>query len=376
MDTTRLRGRFLIAMGLVEAACSRENAHPETTTPVGSTSAQMTASATPSGTPSAIPSGTDSAATTASATPTATPSATASGAASVAATPPGSVPKPTPFGPGYSCGFDVVCKPAKGKCAATYTETKAEAGSNPPRTGDLYPEAPQNQAGQCCYKLGRRFCGGGRPLRDASDDPIVASIVGGAISDDPIAARWLREATFEHASVASFARVSLQLLALGAPPELLEATNRAALDEIEHTGTFLALAKRRGGAEHRIGPLAVERAPVVATFEAFAVETFLDGCVAETISGIEIRSCADDGDDFERRAVAAIADDEERHAELAWRMLAWALRAGGPRTRVALEEAIGRIDRNHPVVRDVVLPCVAALTKVVPDGERSCIPRA
>lgn len=252
--------------------------------------------------------------------------------------------------------------------------------------GTLYNEAPQHKAGECCYKIPRRVCGGGRPLR-SDDGPILAALTSRsdwtigdvaripAEGDEELAARWLREASFEHASVASFARVTLQLMALGAPPELIEGTQRAALDEIEHAKTFLALAARRGAGERGPGPLAVDRAPLATTFEAFVVETFLDGCLAETVSGIEIRTRAEDGDDVEREALSRIADEEERHAELAWRMLAWGVRAGGRAARTALEETVRRIEDESPVVRWVVLPCVRALLDekslggAIPDSE-------
>jgi hypothetical protein len=295
---------------------------------------------------------------------------------------------------GAGCGFEVVCtaalktKPAKAaaspyeKCALTMTQDKPQEEGGP-RKGEFSPEITQNRTdpqSECCYKLPRRFCGGGRPLRGA-DGPVVAPMVEradwlarslptqGAARDDALAARWLREASFEHASVASFARASLQLLALGAPPELLADVHRAALDEIAHACTFLALAVRRGAADHGPGPLAVEHVPLGASFEAFVVDTFLDGCVAETISGLEIRARADDGDDgdeVERAAIARIADDEERHAEIAWKMLAWGVRAGGERACVALTAALREIDQDEPVVRDVVLPCARALLSSSP----------
>jgi hypothetical protein len=268
----------------------------------------------------------------------------------------------------------VVCEPEPKtkKCATTYTEAKDD-----PRTGELYQEAPQKKAGECCYKLPRRFCGGGRPLRALrpEDGPVVAAFMSRsdwtaaelartpAVRDAELAARWLREASFEHASVASFARATLQLLALGAPPDLVVETQLAALEEIEHAKTFFALAERRGAGKQGPALLDVARVPLTTSLTAFVVETFLDGCLAETVSGIEIRSRADDGDEVERRSLAAIADDEERHAELAWRMLAWGVRNGGQSARAALEDAIARvaIDDANAIVRDVVMPCARAL---------------
>ena len=354
-------------------ACSKESSRPDTV-PTGTTTAPVTASAS----------------ATTTATASATPSATATEAVTVAtasAAPPPSAVVPSRIGlptGGGGCGFDVVCQPEpKSKtCAPAYTEPKGESGMEP-RNGPLYNEAPQHKAGECCYKLARRFCGGGRPLR-ADDGPIVAPLVArrdwmrtdlagpSTDADAALAARWLREATFEHASVASFARVTLQLMALGAPPELLADTQRAALDEIEHARTFLALAMRRGAGAQGPAALDVHRAPLAATFDAFVVDTFLDGCLAETVSGIEIRARADDGDEVERAAVATIADEEERHAELAWRTLAWGVRAGGTSALRALERAMVEVDADaSEIVRDVVLPCARALIEEASDVPKS-----
>ena len=47
-----------------------------------------------------------------------------------------------------------------------------------------------------------------------------------------LGAWWAEIAALEHASVASFARFTLQLLSLGAPPELLADVGQASADEI------------------------------------------------------------------------------------------------------------------------------------------------
>lgn len=48
-----------------------------------------------------------------------------------------------------------------------------------------------------------------------------------------------------------------------------------------------------------------------------------------------------------RAALARIAADEARHAELAWRTVAWALRAGGSPARAAFEEALEAALARH-----------------------------
>src|SRR5262249_9765660 len=49
-----------------------------------------------------------------------------------------------------------------------------------------------------------------------------------------LARAWSEIALMEHASIAAFARFVLQLTSLGAPPELVEASNAALADETRH----------------------------------------------------------------------------------------------------------------------------------------------
>ena len=319
---------------------------------------------------------------------TTTGSATASASASAGPPPSASVGASGHPSGGGGCGFVVLCKPAFGEqpldhapapyqlCVASVPE--ALQGPDPHREGpfdvELTKERRAKTANTCCYKAPRAFCGGGRPLRGDAG-PVVAPIVPtwdwsdtalAAISgaaDAALAARFQRDAQFEHASVASFARASLQLLALGAPPELVRDVHTAALDEIEHARICFALAARRGASGVGPGPLAIERAPFAVTLEAFVRDTFLDGCVAETVSAVEVRERAHHHvDDVESAALATVADDEDRHAELAWRMLAWAVRTGGEPARAALRSAIAIVEpASDPLVSSVILPCADAL---------------
>src|SRR5262249_21588545 len=145
-----------------------------------------------------------------------------------------------------------------------------------------------------------------------------------------LAAHWEREAAFEHASVAAFARASLALLAAGAPPDLVAATHAAAIDEIEHARLGYALASAYG-AEPR-GPAALPAAapPFSGSLEDLAVETLIDACAGESAAALALREAsAAVRDEGVRAVLSRIADDEERHAELAFRTVAWAARAGG-----------------------------------------------
>jgi hypothetical protein len=224
----------------------------------------------------------------------------------------------------------------------------------------------------------------GRPLM-ADDEPRVAEAstrsdwtiaLMPAISRLPteeraaLAEMWARDAASEHASIASFSRFSLQLLALGAPADLVEAAHLAALDEARHARDAYALASAYAGKE--IGPSALNVSGTLdhvanVTLARLAVEAFEHGCVGETLAAWDAREkLAQYNDPTVREALARVAADEERHAELAWRAVAWAVRAGGDAAREALEDSFDRISENqeivaHALFSSVIAPCAEAL---------------
>ncbi len=151
---------------------------------------------------------------------------------------------------------------------------------------------------------------------------------------------WERDALLEHASIASFARATLELMEHGAPAALIEATQRASLDEIRHASLCFALASRhlgrpiRAGAVEACGPRGGSRADL-------AVRVFFEGCVGETIAALVAdRSLTGCSDEEARSALEIIAGDEARHAELAWETLAWAIGTGGEDARETLALAV------------------------------------
>ena len=66
-----------------------------------------------------------------------------------------------------------------------------------------------------------------------------------------------------------------------------------------------------------------------------------EGCVGETVAAVVAsEQLARATDPAVRAALARIAADEARHAELAWRTVSWAVKVGGPDVRAAVEEAL------------------------------------
>ena len=151
--------------------------------------------------------------------------------------------------------------------------------------------------------------------------------------------QWTRAALLEHASIAAFARFSLQLLSLGAPPDLIERATAAMADETRHAKACFAVASAYAGAPVGPGRLAVEDSLEHTTLEQIVLNTIREGCVGETVAAIEAREASEHAADPALRALLlTISEDETRHAELAFRFVKWALTQGDG----ALEQAVQR----------------------------------
>jgi len=140
-------------------------------------------------------------------------------------------------------------------------------------------------------------------------------------------AYWLRAAQLEHASVASFARFTLELLRYGAPPELVDGSLQAGRDEVEHARLCYALAGSLLGTSVGPAPMPLDRAADLApSLEAFAEALLLEGCIGETLAVLDAAArLAVTSDPAVCDALQTILDDEARHASLAWRAMAWVL---------------------------------------------------
>ncbi len=135
-----------------------------------------------------------------------------------------------------------------------------------------------------------------------------------------------RAGRMEHASIAAFARFALELLALGAPAELVELTNSAQVDETRHARICFRLAEIYGGVPVGPGPLDVSGPVVGARLRDIVRTAIVEGCIGETVAALEAREAARLATDPALAAVlASIAEDEERHAELAYRFVRWAV---------------------------------------------------
>jgi hypothetical protein len=130
----------------------------------------------------------------------------------------------------------------------------------------------------------------------------------------------------EHASIAAFARFALQLLHVGAPPNLIEATQQAMADETRHARICFAMAARYSGSPKGPGALSLDAALEGSELRRIVRTTVLEGCIGETVAAVEAAEAAEYAASSElKNVLLGIAEDERRHAQLAWSFVAWAI---------------------------------------------------
>lgn len=220
---------------------------------------------------------------------------------------------------------------------------------------------------ECCYEAATRKKSGqgcviGRPLMD--DGRMVTAAATGvdwATDDRPsvrrlseeergvLAEAWQEQGLLEHASVAAFARLVLDLLELGAPADLVDRASVAMRDEVRHAARCFALASVYAGREVGPGPLPMPSRRGRRTLLRLAVETWREGCVGETLSvalaAAQLRGATDP---VVRDVIAGILHDETEHAQLSWDIAAWAQARGGDRVKRAVRREAGRTVAEPP----------------------------
>ncbi|HYQ14697.1 MAG TPA: ferritin-like domain-containing protein, partial [Polyangiaceae bacterium] len=177
-----------------------------------------------------------------------------------------------------------------------------------------------------------------------------------------LAEHWTRLGQLEHASIAAFARFSLQLLSLGAPPELVEACTRALGDETAHTRLCFRLASAYAGRDIGPGPLDVSGSLEVTSLADIVDLVIAEGCFGETSAALDALDAADSASDpVIAAAYAQIAADEQRHAELAFQFVRWALGRAPHSIALRVSAAISAPPSAEPGVSSVAVPCLQAL---------------
>lgn len=188
------------------------------------------------------------------------------------------------------------------------------------------------------------------PLVDAAEIDFDEVLAGEGIDPttrEALAAQWRENGRTEHASVAAFARLTLDLVALGAPPALIAGAQRDALDEIRHAELCFALARAIDGKNE--SPAAFPDAARARTLSRIrgvalaelAVDSLIDGALHEGVSARIVAKLARRAVDPSIRAILKqIAADEGRHSAHGWDVVRFCLAQGGAPVAHALASAV------------------------------------
>jgi hypothetical protein len=124
----------------------------------------------------------------------------------------------------------------------------------------------------------------------------------------------------ECAAITAFERLADELEHYNAPTELVTRSRASANDERRHTRMMASLAARHGAVVTPEKPTG--GAP--RALQAIARENAVEGCVRETYAALLAHWQADHACDPEVAQVyRVIAEDETRHAQLAWDVALW-----------------------------------------------------
>ena len=189
----------------------------------------------------------------------------------------------------------------------------------------------------------------GEPVwRIADGDAALDVAVDGLAQElrDELARGWLEDARTEHASVAAFSRLSLDLLAIGAPPGLILRTHAAAMDEVHHARIGYSLASRYAGVPlepleyAEVSAVSSDRRATV-TLATVAVESLLEGVVGEGACACLLTNGARSvRDPVLARHIARLGGDETGHFELAKDIVRYCVDEGGPAILDQLHDAL------------------------------------
>ncbi len=127
-------------------------------------------------------------------------------------------------------------------------------------------------------------------------------------------------AQLESVSIDAFEILADELQHHGAPTELVALARQAAADEVRHASLMTQLANAHHS--HVQTPVITRAAP--RSLEAIAIENAVEGCVGETYGALVATYQAEHAQEPQlAAALAEIAVDETKHAQLSWRLSAW-----------------------------------------------------
>ena len=149
---------------------------------------------------------------------------------------------------------------------------------------------------------------------------------------------WRSIAQLEHSSIASFSRLTLELMALSAPANLLLETQQAAADEVKHAQSALEIVSALHQKPMQFAQFPSETISIRTDRDAIMRSCVQEACLGETLGVIEAENELDlirqaDGPKVLTDRLSTVLADESKHATLAWRTLRWLLESDAPCTQ-------------------------------------------
>ena len=151
-----------------------------------------------------------------------------------------------------------------------------------------------------------------------------------------------------------------ELIAHGAPEDLIAACREARADEVRHARDVGALARSLGG---EIAPVEVDDGPVRSLY-ALALDNAREGLARESLGAAIGLYQADNAELPEvRTLMAQVAQDEIRHAELSRALHAWYQTRLSPAQRADVDAA--RSQTAEALIRGTLAQREDALTRAL-----------
>jgi len=181
---------------------------------------------------------------------------------------------------------------------------------------------------------------------------------GRAATDSRVADYFAACVHLEGAAVHAFETMTLELLHHGAPRALVDAAQQSAAEERHHTALASVLCQRAQAPE----PTPRLDDVVMRDLLAMARENVIEGCVRETFGALLAHYQAQHAQDPKvADAMRTIAQDETRHAALAWELERWI----EPQLTVAERKHLDTIKRSAvaQLAREMAQPMPAELIR-------------
>lgn len=175
-----------------------------------------------------------------------------------------------------------------------------------------------------------------------------------------LAETWTRRSAAEYLAVSTFAVLAIDLVAAGAPADVLSLCMRAGIDEVRHAELCLRMIEIYGGKRVMPPPgmSSLPDDPERPKLHQALANTMLVSCVSETYATTVLTATRDLTTDPVAHAVlTSIYSDEVMHARLGWSYLRYGIERGGQgvidaaaaMVPIALRGVANVVERERPV---------------------------